>query len=124
MRESGRSFCTGGTFSFNSHTVQISASQWNTWLGASGNTMTIQVTASPAVKRLYSYCCDIGINGCQSFCPNCAPESLSVIDISYVACASDAHCNDGNPCTNDACNAGVCQHANNSSACSDGLFCN
>jgi hypothetical protein len=34
------------------------------------------------------------------------------------------NCNDNNPCTNDSCNPGSgCVNANNTNACSDGLFC-
>lgn len=35
-------------------------------------------------------------------------------------------CDDGNPCTTDTCNSGVCAHTSvsNGTACSDGLFCN
>lgn len=34
-------------------------------------------------------------------------------------CRSSADCNDGNVCTNDSCNGGVCYHANNANPCSD-----
>lgn len=41
------------------------------------------------------------------------------------ACTSNSACGDDNVCTNDVCNAdGSCSHANNTSACSDGVFCN
>ncbi len=33
-------------------------------------------------------------------------------------------CNDGNPCTDDSCVSGVCQHTNNGNSCNDGIFCN
>jgi hypothetical protein len=32
-------------------------------------------------------------------------------------------CNDGNPCTDDACVAGVCQNTANTAPCEDGEFC-
>jgi cysteine-rich repeat protein len=41
-----------------------------------------------------------------------------------VQCLSAADCNDGNTCTTDACNGGVCSRVNNTASCSDGLFCN
>jgi hypothetical protein len=122
--ESGRSYCMGGVFALNSHTVSISASNWNSWLGANGNTMSFNVSASSAVKRLYSYCCDIGVNGCQSFCPNCAPETFSKITLTYSQCTFNDHCDDSNPCTTDSCTSGHCQYSNNSASCDDGVFCN
>ncbi len=41
-----------------------------------------------------------------------------------VDCLADGDCDDGNGCTNNTCAAGVCQTANNTAACDDGLFCN
>ena len=38
-------------------------------------------------------------------------------------CVVNSDCDDGNVCTTDVCNAGVCQFTNNSLACNDGLFC-
>ena len=40
-----------------------------------------------------------------------------------VACADDGDCDDANPCTDDHCVAGVCQHTNNADLCDDGLDC-
>ncbi|MFH1532392.1 MAG: N-acetylmuramoyl-L-alanine amidase [Pseudomonadota bacterium] len=36
---------------------------------------------------------------------------------------TQCNCNDGNPCTNDACVGGVCTHTNNTSNCNDGSAC-
>ncbi len=38
-------------------------------------------------------------------------------------CASALNCSDGNPCTDDLCQAGVCSHVNNTSPCNDGIAC-
>jgi hypothetical protein len=39
-------------------------------------------------------------------------------------CGTAADCNDANPCTDDACSAGACTHANNTLACvDDGSAC-
>ncbi|NOS99969.1 MAG: hypothetical protein HOP29_05025 [Phycisphaerales bacterium] len=38
-------------------------------------------------------------------------------------CGIAADCNDGNPCTNESCPAGVCVYVNNTSACNDGMAC-
>jgi Dockerin type I domain/Dictyostelium (slime mold) repeat len=41
------------------------------------------------------------------------------------SCATNGDCtDDGNPCTDEVCNAGTCTHPNNSAPCDDGLFCN
>jgi Cys-rich repeat protein len=49
--------------------------------------------------------------------------SLGTATVSVVECTTKGQCNDGNPCTTDACVSGVCVHTNNSLPCSDGLFC-
>lgn len=41
-----------------------------------------------------------------------------------VDCLGAGDCDDSNACTDDACASGACQHANNTDACDDGLFCN
>ena len=38
-------------------------------------------------------------------------------------CSSDAHCDDGDPCTDDACIGIACQHGNNNATCDDGVAC-
>lgn len=44
--------------------------------------------------------------------------------IAMVACSGAAQCNDGNPCTDDACSAqGACTHTNNTATCDDGNAC-
>ena len=41
-----------------------------------------------------------------------------------IACAANADCSDGNPCTNDTCAPGQgCVHTNNTNPCGDGQFC-
>ncbi len=44
---------------------------------------------------------------------------------SAVACSSDSACNDGNPCTTDACYDGVCGYAvaDEGAACGQGATC-
>lgn len=39
-------------------------------------------------------------------------------------CGDAAACDDGNPCTDDSCEAGFCAYSPNSASCDDGLFCN
>ncbi len=38
-------------------------------------------------------------------------------------CLEDEDCADGNPCTDDVCDAGACVHSNNSDSCDDGDAC-
>ena len=38
-------------------------------------------------------------------------------------CTVDGDCDDSNPCTDDNCNAGVCEYTNNTNPCDDGLYC-
>ncbi len=40
-----------------------------------------------------------------------------------VGCEVNADCDDGNPCTDDTCNAGICEYAYNTDPCDDGLYC-
>ena len=49
---------------------------------------------------------------------------LSVTFLPPTGCMNAGDCDDGNPCTDDACNMGMCEYTNNSAACDDGLFCN
>jgi hypothetical protein len=42
---------------------------------------------------------------------------------SCVGCTLAAHCDDGNPCTDDTCNGGTCAHGANTAACNDGDAC-
>jgi len=42
---------------------------------------------------------------------------------SQPECSSAAACTDANPCTNDSCVGGVCQHTFNTSGCDDGVAC-
>ncbi|MGB0716931.1 MAG: hypothetical protein ACPGXK_13700, partial [Phycisphaerae bacterium] len=56
--------------------------------------------------------------------PNSCPGQLcDEANDQCVDCFVDGDCDDGNGCTDDTCNAGVCQYANNSNACDDGNAC-
>lgn len=46
-----------------------------------------------------------------------------VVGVTLAQCSGSAECNDGNPCTDDACTNSVCLHTNNSAACDDGNAC-
>ncbi len=45
------------------------------------------------------------------------------VSIVPTGCTTNADCNDGNPCTDDACSASQCAYTNNTVACSDGNAC-
>ena len=127
-REAGRSPCDGGTIEANRHVVTIPASVWNSWLGASGNTMTVRVTGSSAMytapleeRSLALYCENLGFNQCpgQSCDGLCGPETFSRVSISYTAvpqtgCIDSGDCDNGNFCDGvEYCDGnGECQDGN------------
>ncbi|MEO1271759.1 MAG: hypothetical protein AAFX99_27010, partial [Myxococcota bacterium] len=41
-----------------------------------------------------------------------------------VGCLDDIDCDDGNICTDNFCDDGICENVNNSDPCTDNLFCN
>lgn len=46
-------------------------------------------------------------------------------DSGPLGCTRDSECpDDGNPCTDDLCVAGLCEHPANTAVCDDGIFCN
>lgn len=85
--------------------------------------------------------CDDELNSCGAQCHPDAIESLSDSpsctdgvdndcdgktddqDIQCIPCSQDAQCDDGNECTDDVCQAGVCERINNTSGCDDGDSC-
>lgn len=48
-------------------------------------------------------------------------DDVVVSGWSEPPCRLDADCDDGNPCTDDTCAAGVCRHRGNTSRCADGF---
>jgi hypothetical protein len=59
--------------------------------------------------------------------PSSVPNSAPADCILFQACTSDAQCDDGNPCTADACDtlAGACEHSATPGApCTDAWYCN
>src|SRR5690606_13823968 len=62
---------------------------WNSWLGASGNTMTIRVTSTMAMNSsLAAYCAGLGFASCPygGSCDGpCGPDTYSSVSISYLA---------------------------------------
>jgi hypothetical protein len=68
------------------------------------------------------------IADCNDNCPNNPNAAQADSDGDGLGdacdpCLSDAECDDGNVCTDDACVGGVCQYTNNTAPCDDGLFC-
>ncbi|MGB2984255.1 MAG: hypothetical protein WBE26_00085 [Phycisphaerae bacterium] len=49
--------------------------------------------------------------------------TLGTATIRIIECDFDEDCDDGNGCTDDDCNAGVCEYTNNTLPCNDGSFC-
>ena len=88
--EAGRSPCDGTSpLSANRRVVTIPAETWNSWLGASGNTMTIRVTSTGAMNSsLAAYCAGLGFDSCPygGDCDGpCGPDTYSSVSISYLA---------------------------------------
>ncbi|HPD32207.1 MAG TPA: thrombospondin type 3 repeat-containing protein [Phycisphaerae bacterium] len=88
--KAGRSPCDGTEpLSANLHAVTIPAETWNSWLGASGNTMTIRVTSTGAMNSsLAAYCAGLGFASCPygGSCDGpCGPDTYSSVSISYLA---------------------------------------
>lgn len=52
------------------------------------------------------------------------PSHAEAEEIIVKKCYSDADCQDGNVCTTNTCESGVCKSANNNKPCDDGYFCN
>jgi hypothetical protein len=53
----------------------------------------------------------------------CPGERCNELTDACVQCLTDTDCFDGNPCTDEVCNNGVCQITNNTNPCNDALFC-
>jgi len=60
-------------------------------------------------------CADVLDNDCDGL--------ADVADTGCWQCSLPAECNDGNPCTDDDCMAGLCVNTNNAAACDDGDGC-
>ncbi len=52
-------------------------------------------------------------------------ENPSIMGLEIIApsCEFNSDCDDGNPCTDDSCNAGACINSNNTNTCDDGVAC-
>ena len=63
------------------------------------------------------------IGAWAAIAPGCLSEATFT---DQMPCASDAECDDGDPCTADTCVAGACEHpsANVGASCGGGMTCN
>jgi hypothetical protein len=64
--------------------------------------------------------------GCVPAAPTTTTSTTSTTTTTIataLACAQAADCDDANPCTDDACTAGVCVRTNNAGPCDDGNAC-
>jgi hypothetical protein len=55
--------------------------------------------------------------------PKYVPTGAGPTESPRVECNSDIQCNDGNPCTDDACHNGTCTRVNNVAPCDEGNRC-
>jgi len=60
--------------------------------------------------------CELDVD-CPSGLPYCVAGSCE-------ACTTAAHCDDGEPCTDDSCTGGQCLNAPRTGTCDDGFYCN
>ena len=51
------------------------------------------------------------------------PQDVGAIDTAKGDCGGASDCDDGDPCTTDACGEGLCSHAANTAPCDDGNAC-
>ncbi len=83
--------------------------------GTVGTQLTIPPTFGMFTQsRILGAGLDMGIN---------VTGLLGSADVQIVECQTTGDCDDGNLCTTDACNTGVCVYTNNTLPCEDGLFC-
>jgi len=66
-----------------------------------------------------------GHGSCQSGLDEDCDGLTDLDDPDCYECQQDTECNDGNPCTQDRCQIGVCTHQNlsNGTPCNDGQYC-
>jgi hypothetical protein len=57
-------------------------------------------------------------------CPAGQPLCNEDLDRCFAIGGCPGGCDDGNPCTDDFCDAGGCLHSPNTNSCDDGRFCN
>ncbi len=94
----------------------ISGDQGTAWIES--NIDLASYVGSSSVKVRFR-----GIRG-SSWRGDIAVDDISVTTSAAANCVINADCDDGNPCTDDACIASNCQNTNNTAACDDGVFCN
>jgi hypothetical protein len=83
--------------------------------GSAGSTVSIVPTAG-----VYS---ESRVLGAADWLGQDITGALGSATIRVTECGSNSECNDANPCTTDVCNAGVCEHVNNTAPCDDGFYC-
>ncbi|UCC30743.1 MAG: hypothetical protein JSU86_00400 [Phycisphaerales bacterium] len=66
--------------------------------------------------------CD-SLQDCSSTGNPCMPQICDEGSDSCTGCTTGPECDDGNVCTDDACNGGLCEYTPNAASCDDGLFC-
>ena len=83
----------------------------------------LESTVASYSGAAYSYALGGGCTGdgdCDDPTPYCETGSGLCVE-----CLNAGHCDDSNVCTDDSCDGSyTCQHANNTAACDDTLFCN
>ena len=79
-------------------------------------------TATPALLTVTTVTPSLTVSA-GTFTTVSAPFSTTDICLYVPGCTVNMECDDSNPCTNDTCQGGTCEHVNNTSVCSDGDAC-
>lgn len=100
---------------------------WRIELDASGSTTT---NVAPIFSAVGTNPLDVTAQGDNEVFPGTiwvadwASEQIVIFEpTDMVSCVSAAECDDGDPCTDDACVDESCQHSLNTAPCDDGVAC-
>lgn len=67
--------------------------------------------------------CDSGSDCVSTGSPCLVSEICDELGMICTSCTLNSECDDTNICTDDICNAGICEYTNNINICDDGFFC-
>jgi hypothetical protein len=95
--------------------IVVTTFEFRALAGTLGTPISIAASAGAFTStRVIGAGADLGLN---------ITGSLGGVSVQVTECQNNPECDNGNPCTNDTCVSGVCQHANNTVSCDDGSFC-
>jgi hypothetical protein len=102
---------------------QLKATNGSTNLVAAGSSLTAPVAEGLTFVMTAAGTYFVNVYG--NIATTTGTYDVMVANCTSSFCATAAHCDDGNPCTDDVCNAdGSCSNPNNDLPCEDNVFCN